>query len=338
MNDILSSCLEQLQLGSPQHFQGMSVVPLSSTRGGGPKYLTLTQALAEAFLHVTEVDAGGSVPELKVINEAGMSVLLIDGEELSGAKQNRILNTTILLKKHSETIVPVSCTEQGRWSYVSPEFGDSGVVMHRQARARKSRSVSASLGRGEAYASDQGEVWESIAELHACAGTASPTRALRDVFEQRSTQIDAYLSHFPIQPDQAGMAVLLNGRVAGLDVVSRPSAYADLHAKLVKSYAIEANVQPPGEASGIGTVKDGGKGAGQQASDFLAAIRQLSGKRFKSVGHGWDFRYAEAEVVGSSLQYRGAVIHAAFFTEHGGQARSPRFAAFSRRRAYRRTQ
>jgi hypothetical protein len=61
----------------------------------------------------------------------------------------------------------------------------------------------------------------------------------------------------------------------------------------------------------------------------------LSGRGFKSVGHGWDFRYADTEIVGSSLQYRGRVIHAAFFAEHEGEHRSSRFAAFSRRRAYR---
>ena len=38
---------------------------------------------------------GGSVPELKVINKAEIPILLLDGEELVGAKQNRVLNTTM---------------------------------------------------------------------------------------------------------------------------------------------------------------------------------------------------------------------------------------------------
>jgi hypothetical protein len=39
------------------------------------------------------------------------------------------------------------------------------------------------------------------------------------------------------------MLVLLNGKVVGLDIVSRESAYKVLHAKLVKSYAMEAILQ-----------------------------------------------------------------------------------------------
>ena len=39
----------------------------------------------------------GSVPELRFVNECGAPVLLLDGEELVGAKQNRIINLTILV-------------------------------------------------------------------------------------------------------------------------------------------------------------------------------------------------------------------------------------------------
>jgi len=57
------------------------------------------------------------VPELKVISQSDRPILLLDGEELVGAKQNRVLNTTILLREKAETNIQVSCVEQGRWSY-----------------------------------------------------------------------------------------------------------------------------------------------------------------------------------------------------------------------------
>jgi hypothetical protein len=57
----------------------------------------LVDALVLTGFKITEVSEGGSVPNLRVINKTPHHVLLFDGEELKGAKQNRILNTTILI-------------------------------------------------------------------------------------------------------------------------------------------------------------------------------------------------------------------------------------------------
>jgi transposase len=44
---------------------------------------------------VQEVSEGGSVPDLLVENSGDTRVLFLEGEELVGAKQNRILNTSV---------------------------------------------------------------------------------------------------------------------------------------------------------------------------------------------------------------------------------------------------
>jgi len=65
------------------------VIPLLSENGAGPDYLTLKEAMEAQLIAITEVTEGGSVPELKVKNTGARPVLILDGEELSGAKQNR---------------------------------------------------------------------------------------------------------------------------------------------------------------------------------------------------------------------------------------------------------
>ncbi len=55
---------------------------------------------------VTEVSEAGSVPFLQVANGADRPLLLLDGEELIGAKQNRILNTTVLVAARTEVTIP----------------------------------------------------------------------------------------------------------------------------------------------------------------------------------------------------------------------------------------
>src|SRR5882672_7287949 len=93
---LLASFLSHLELGEKQQFGNMTVIPLFSHVNHSPEYLTLSEALEKRLLLIAEITRQGSVPDLKVINQAEVPVLLIDGEELIGAKQNRVLNTSIL--------------------------------------------------------------------------------------------------------------------------------------------------------------------------------------------------------------------------------------------------
>ena len=303
MNKLVSDYLAGLEFGELQSFKNMGIVPLLSQISPGPRYLTMKEALDEKLLRIKELTEGGSVPELMVINRADLPVLLLDGEELVGAKQNRVLNTTVLLKKHSETIIPVSCTEQGRWSYRSPEFGDSGHVLAHNIRMSKAKSVRKSLECSGQFHSDQGEVWASIDKLQADAGIHSPTSAMRDVYEARKNDLEECFGAFPCLDGQRGLLVIINEFVVGFDILSQEAAYRMLHPKLVKSFAMDALLQ---------------KGKKSRRSDdlakaFLEKARFSNEKKFKSAGHGWDYRYIGDGILGSTLLYRKKVIHTAFF-------------------------
>jgi hypothetical protein len=297
--------VETLQLGERQAHGPLAVFPLRLGAGDGPGYITLREAIALRQATITEVSEGGSVPELSVVNKGDARVLVLDGEELRGAKQNRVLNTSILIGGHSSLVVPVSCTEQGRWSYASPEFDESEIVADRQVRYAMKQSVNASLASGVGHRSDQGRVWHEVSALHARHATSSPTGAMRDAYQSRKVDLDSVLAAFPLQEGQQGMLVLHGARVVGLDLVSRAPQYAELHDKLLRSYAFEA------------LVRAGEPGDRAVADAFLERIAGLPGRRYKSPGLGWDVRYEGGGVLGSALTYRGHAVHAAFFDVGG---------------------
>ena len=56
-----------------------------------PRYSLLDEAVAHGAARVAEVGDGGSVPELRFENLTEKPVLLLHGEELIGAKQNRVV-------------------------------------------------------------------------------------------------------------------------------------------------------------------------------------------------------------------------------------------------------
>ncbi len=312
MNTTVNDYLLKLELGQPQIFENMGVIPLFSSVTGGPNYITMKAAMDQGLLEVTEVSTGGSVPKLKVKNGAETSVLFLDGEEVAGAKQNRVLNTTILMKKKSEITIPVSCTEQGRWSYSSPKFQDSDVVLPHVIRRKKAAAVSRSLASFSSFASDQGEVWHGIESMANEASVHSPTGAMKDIFTSRQNKLNDYLKAFECQPGQRGLLVFVEGKVVGFDLLSREEAYQQLHSKVVKSYAMDAMLRPE--------EKDAG-GDVTEAQQFIDRARDCEEKKYESVGQGWDYRFDGEKIIGSALLYRNAVVHTAFFGTDGADER-----------------
>ena len=90
----------KIHLGDAVIYRNLTILPLyRKTTGGELDYYSLKEGLANGTVEITEISEGGSVPNLKVKNSADKPVLILDGEELIGAKQNRIANTTILVKE-----------------------------------------------------------------------------------------------------------------------------------------------------------------------------------------------------------------------------------------------
>lgn len=327
MQERIAGRLKDVKLGATQTYRNIAIFPITDGDGGAVNYITLPEALEARLLTVTEVSQGGSVPELKVTNNADTPVLLLDGEELAGAKQNRVLNTSVLVPEKQAIIIPVSCTEQGRWAYASEAFRDSGTVMSHSVRAMKTRSVSESLAADASFRSNQGEVWGGISELQAAAGVQSHTSAMRDVFEAHRGSLDEAIKAFPLVAGQIGILAVISGEVAGFDIVSRSAAYGHLHAKLLKSYVMDALVGK--KKAGAETVA-----AGEAARGFLDRAMRCEEKTFKSVGCGDDYRFKGDRMAGSALVHGDTVIHTAFF--HLDQATAGgRMSGFNRRRDYR---
>jgi len=122
MQEAIKPYLDQIKIVRKQSFRNMAMFPLLSAETSDLDCLLLDEALREGWVEVVEVSEEGSVPELRITNKSPKMVLLLDGEELVGAKQNRIVNTTILIQGNTTMVIPVSCVEQGRWSYHSPPF------------------------------------------------------------------------------------------------------------------------------------------------------------------------------------------------------------------------
>jgi hypothetical protein len=313
-----------ITFGERQSYGAVEALPIFTPVQKDPlAYLTLIEALEQGVLKILEVSEGGSVPELKAVNTGSMPILLVSGEEVKGARQNRILNTSILIAAKTDLVIPVSCTERGRWSYSSPDFKDSGNISSKEVRHAAHMSVRHNLMAELGHRSDQGMVWDKIEELHHKSGSddTSRTRAMDDAFKNKANDLDEALRQFSLEPGQTGILFFHGGKVAGLDILSRPAAYARLHDKLVKSYVIDSL-----EMKKAHTTREALLVASEK---FLASAVSGTTSIYPSPGLGEDHRFNSPVVSGSSLIYNTEPIHTCAFST---KAEEQRMAGFSRRR------
>ena len=314
--------------GEPVTHRGITVVPLFPASEPVAEYITLAEGIALG-LSVTEVDEHGEVGELLVANPTAHRVLMYDGEELEGAKQNRILNVSVLVEARSTLAVPVSCVEAGRWGYDGD--GDHQRVFSaisrtsspRVRRAKEEHLRSAPLARGIA----QSAVWSAVDDTHTERGSSSPTAAYSDAVRHVQPDLDDLVGQFPLRPGQCGVLLGYAGAVVCMDAVSRAEVYEGLHQALLAGYVMDA----------LSFVD--GKGIGKsEADDFLSAVSAVEAIRRPSAGLGDDLRLSAQMATGSGLEFNGEVIQmTAYPTDSDdGRARSmqhaPRIARPTRRR------
>jgi len=330
---ILAQTLSELEIGKARTFAGLTVIPLLASRAarGERPYKTLDEALDDGTARVTEVSETGAVPELRFVNQGDEPILLLDGEEIIGAKQNRILNLTMLVPAHETIIIPVSCVEAGRWSPRSTHFRSARHVMSPLARRKKAARVSVAMARGGAPRSDQAEIWADIEALSVQHAVHSPTSEMHEVYQQRGVQLDEYVGAFPAVPRQVGAMFALGDEVRGIEVFDFDDTLRGLLPKVVRSWALDA-VLLRGQPHEVPD-RD-------SARAFLDEVARARATDHDPVGAGRAVRLFGRRLTGGALVHDERVVHLCAFRldegegegeDHGRSRRHSRMARPARR-------
>ncbi|HEY1376171.1 MAG TPA: DUF6569 family protein [Gemmataceae bacterium] len=301
----VADLLPGLTVTAPQHAAGLTVFGLSGPADDPLDYATLDDALAAGSLEVTELSEGGTVPTLKLVNRGGR-VFLMAGEQLVGAKQNRVLNTSLFVDAGAELPVPVSCVEQGRWAYRSRQFGSTATASHGKLRAIMAKQVSASYAAFARPESVQGEVWREVSRKLTAVGSSSDTVALEQAYDDRRDRLNDALTQLTPPAGCRGVVFAVHGRVVGADLFDRPATLAKLWPKLVRAYALDALEQPDNAAP---------PPTAEAVQDWLRRACDAALRSYPSPGVGEDVRLTGPGVVGAGLVVDGRPVHVQLFAE-----------------------
>jgi hypothetical protein len=286
----------------------LTLFPVVSSGPAAPEYLCGPDAESLGVLGIREVRGGARVSELVIENRGTKPVLLIEGETLVGAKQNRTLNVSVLCAPGA-TKVPVSCVEAGRWGASRPGTRSARHAPSR-LRARKSASVVEAMTQGRGRQSDQHQVWSDVEGYARRTGARSATQALEDAYSAAECEPGRRSENVSVGDSQVGVITAIGGRVVSLDVFDKPSSFASYWGGLVAGYELEALRQPEVAAS----LAD--------AKAFATAVASAATQSDPATGLGRELRLESRDVVGLGLEWEGGIVHLAAFSkrsEHTGR-------------------
>lgn len=295
--------LRQATVLTPLRHEHLSIFPVQMPDGHQPPYLMLEEALEKQLAQVTEKDQSGSVPELLLENQAEIPVLLLEGDVLIGAKQNRVVNITLLVPPKTQFLVPVSCVERGRWRYDSRFF-----ALKRSAppelRRSKTKSVLQSKRMYGRPISDQMDVWSKVDACLCSVAADSPTDSLEDSYRFIQSNIEFLSKKMELPAGATGFIVASGDRVITIDLFGEACVAAKAWPRLSESYFMHA----------LGSKKETRKPMQEsQAQEALLSLTRAIRLSATTTGLGQELEVQDKQTTGMGLAYKGRLVHLAAF-------------------------
>ena len=293
------TAIKEATIGKPKTRLGTTIYPIFLP-DNSPKNIKI----ATDDLIVSELESA-SVPQIQVHNPTDNPLLIPAGKVLSGGRQTRTVNVSILVAAGSTIIIPVSCVEAGRW-HGQRRFEDSKRFASRRVRMDMQRGVARNVKNLRTKTSDQGAVWDSIdAELisrHLSSDTKNflyAEESLNDE-KERFEAVQELLNEGP-EPQQNGIAIAQGDEIVSVEMFASPDALKSSYEALIRSAIFDSpdkKVKSPSEDA---------------VQAFLDQILSAETTEATGVGLGTEYHIENDKFVAHALAYEGKFLHANAF-------------------------
>ena len=293
------TAIKEARIGKPKTRLGTTIYPIFL-----PDNSPADIKIATDELIVSELESA-SVPQIQVHNPTAAPLLIPAGMVLSGGRQTRTVNVSILVAAGSTIVIPVSCVEAGRWNG-QRRFTDSKRLPSRMVRMEKHRSVARNVKNFNSKNSDQGAVWDSIERELSSRGLDSATNNFLYADESLDRESDRYAAVRELieqgpEPLQNGIVIAQGDEVVSVEMFASPDALKSSYEALIRSAILDSpikEVKPPRE---------------EQVREFLDQISSAETTEATGVGLGTEYHFENDKFVAHALAYEGKFLHANAF-------------------------
>ena len=206
---MISNYFSKLEAGKMQQIAGLTLFPLNATARGVLSNLKTFDELADlGFARAVEQSGGANVTSIDIENKSDYWLLLLDGEGIVGAKQNRMIQRSVIIAPHTRNSVPVNCVEQGRWSYK----GRSNFDKAEFSISPKMRDIKGEFLKTKEVHRLQGAMWNEIDLLEKKLGANSSTKDLDEIIKSKQKVSSYEISKLVRENPCHGFLVFGSGR------------------------------------------------------------------------------------------------------------------------------
>ncbi|MEO0290773.1 MAG: DUF6569 family protein [candidate division WOR-3 bacterium] len=282
--------MKKIEIGEPLFQRNLLMYPLYRKDNGDFKenIKTIDEAYKEGFGKFEELKEP-SVNRIIFKNSGSFPVFAIDGEEVIGAFQNRVINTAFFSEPNTVIEVPVSCVEERRWEG-ERSFSSSGVALYPSLRAILLKTTNKSLSLNKTYYSDQSIVWKSVKNTLNSLKISSGTLSIHDAFKGYESQIEWYLENLDLS-NVSGLVAFAGDKFICMDLFISSYIFEKFKIKILRGYALDAILLRDRPTDFINKDK---------VKEIIEKVIKIKMKKFNGVGKGIEYRGE-----GESLIVRG---------------------------------
>jgi len=290
-------------ISEPLKVGNLAIFGVSSPTNGAEQYLCLPEALDKNLVEIREVSEEGSVNDLSLHNHSSKGLLCVEGEMLSGCKQQRVLNTSVLVSPFTKITIPVSCVEAGRWSWKSNRFSSTEEMYFAKGRANMRDSVFyQSKNYGSKY-SNQNKVWEDVDEKLNKMDAFSDTSSVNQAYFSKKERINKIVKLFQIEKSDIGIIYGIGNKIIGGDFFYNNHVFNVYFPKIIRSICLDAFEK--------NTLRS--NLSKKDAQMLLNLVHQADFEKHKAVSAGEEFRTNDHILIATGLFNKKVSCHFSAF-------------------------
>ena len=276
---------------------------LSSIEKNNNKYLSFSEAIAKNQVQISEVNKKGLVTKLSVSNKSSDNIIILNGELIIGTqiRQDRIVDSTVLIPGYATVLINTFCGEQYRWSpRLSNKISTSESLYFSSGRANNAADINTKL-------SKQCRIWSEISEKISDFNVKSFTNSVDQIYKKKKVNVEEIVNFFKIPLEAVGIALGINHQLVNIDIFSNNCMLQIYLPKIIRSIALDS-------------FKKISKKSYLKKKDvhrFLRQIHQANKQKRKVVEGtlGEELQFNSESVAGSILYHKEQTVHFSAFVK-----------------------